>query len=266
MADLQPQRRVRGRLTAFVAAHQLVWDITFGALAIGYLGVGIAADAGNDPSNTLLLVLAAVFLAEFGLRLWDAPSRYGYLRRHWIDGVSAIPLVGGLRSLRLLRLLRLGAALRLLSTAEAQARARGGGRQSLWYLGPALFVVWFSSAAAYYFFERGDNPKVGNFGDALYWAFATATTVGYGAGSPVTAGAKVVSGALILVSIGLVGVVSSRLVAAWLGAEDAEDNRRLHERLTTLDDRLSEMGQVLTSMQATLARLETGSAPGERLD
>jgi len=62
MAEPQPQRRVRGRLTAFVAAHQLAWDITFGALAVGYLAAGIAADAGNDRSNALLLVLAALFL------------------------------------------------------------------------------------------------------------------------------------------------------------------------------------------------------------
>jgi voltage-gated potassium channel len=248
----------RGRLTAFVARHEFIWDLGFGALAVVYLAAGIAADSGSDPSSAVLLFLAAVFLAEFALRLWDAPSRYAYLRGHWIDFVSAIPLVGGLRAVRLLRLLRLGAALRVLSSAEAAARARGGGRHSLWYMGPALVVVWFSSATAYYLLERDVNANVHSFGDALYWSFATATTVGYGAGTPATAGGKVLSGALILVSIGLVGVVSSRLVASWLGADGADHDQRLEARLQHIEE-------ILTSMQAALIRHETRHHGGEQL-
>ena len=251
----QPRGLVRrGRLTAFVAAHQLAWDVAFGVLAVAYLGVGIAADSGSAPSDVLLAVLAAIFLAEFFARLWDAPSRYAYVRGHWIDFVSAIPLVGGLRSVRLLRLARLGAVLRILHTAEEEARTHGGGRRSFWYLGPALAMVWFAAAAAYYLLEHDSNPKVGTFGDALYWAFATATTVGYGSGTPATAGGRVLSGALILVGIGLIGVVSAQLVARWLGSDDDAARRRLEARLDQIEGSLE-------AIRTALARMEAGTSP-----
>ena len=239
----------RGSLGRFVEQHSLAWDLVFGALAVVYLVLGINADAGNTPSTVALAVLALIFLGEFAARLYDAPNRYVYVRHHWLDLVSAIPLVGGLRSLRLLRLLRLGAALRVLSTAEDAARRHGGGRHSFWYLGPALAVIWFSAATAYYVLESGVNHSVHSFGDALYWAFATASTVGYGAPEPVTTGGHVVAGLLVLVSIGLVGIISSRLVVAWLGNDDGfEGADPVHERLDDIERALQRIELMMQSL------------------
>ena len=56
------------------------------------------------------VAFAVIFLTEFSARCWDSPSRRHYLRSHWLDLGSCVPLVGGLRSVRILRLLRLGAA------------------------------------------------------------------------------------------------------------------------------------------------------------
>ena len=52
-------------------------------------------------------------------------------------------------------------------------------RQNLWFMGPVLIVVWVGSATAAWVLEHGVNPALHNFGDALYWAFITSTTVGY---------------------------------------------------------------------------------------
>ena len=215
---------------------------------MAYLALGIAADTGDPAVDPALIVLAVLFLAEFFVRLWDAPSRYLYARHHWLDFISAIPLIGGLRALRLLRLLRLGAAFRVLVAAEQAARARGTGRHSLWYIGPALTVIWFAAATAHFTFEHGVDQHVKDFGDSLYWAFATAMTVGYGAGTPVTAGGKVVSGVLILVSVGLVGIISSRLAVLWLGAE-VDENQKLHARLNDIEATLAAMHDAVLRME-----------------
>lgn len=50
-----------------------------------------------------------------------------------------------------------------------------------------LGTYWF------YHFERDVNPKIHNFFDALYWAVATVTTVGYGDVAPTTPGGKAVA-------------------------------------------------------------------------
>jgi len=44
----------------------------------------------------------------------------------------------------------------------------------------SVLLVSLGSAAAYWTLEHGVNPTIHNFGDALYWSFITATTVGHG--------------------------------------------------------------------------------------
>lgn len=190
------------------------------ALAVGFLATSFWND--DAPGRVSVLAAAAftvIFVAEFGSRLLDAPSRAHYLRHHWLDLVSCVPLVGGLRSLRLLRLLRLGALRRVVVAVDRDDR------QSVWFLGPLLMVVWVGSATAAWVLEHGVNPALHTFGDALYWAFITATTVGYGDISPVTPQGRVLAGLLAFAGIGLLGFASARLTAGFLrqapGSEDA---------------------------------------------
>src|ERR1041385_5568635 len=99
---------MRGRLTAFVARHQVAWEVAMAALTVAYVVLTLLDDAAvRGLPEVLAVVLSVVFLLEFGARCWDAPSRVAYLRTHWIDLVTCIPAVGPLRALRLVRLLGL---------------------------------------------------------------------------------------------------------------------------------------------------------------
>lgn len=133
------------------------------ALAAVYLGVGFSIDEGHGAPTFIIGALAVLFLTEFGVRWWDTPSRRLYLRGHWLDLVSCIPLVGGLRALRILRLLRLGAALRIFSLAEHEAEVHQR-HDSWWFLGPVLAVVWLGASAAYWSLEHEVNPSLHTFG------------------------------------------------------------------------------------------------------
>ena len=59
------------------------------------------------------------------------------------------------------------------------------------------------------------GATITSFGDAVWWAWATVTTVGYGDRFPVTLEGRLIAFALMLVGISLVGVVTAS-VAAWL--------------------------------------------------
>lgn len=233
----------RERVEAFVGRHTLAWEVALGILAIAYLGLSFDSDFGPGILAWLIGPLAVIFIAEFALRFWAARSRAQYLRGHWLDLVSCIPLVGGLRSLRLLRLLRLGAATRVLTAAERTGNRRGGNRQSFWYLGPALLVLWFGAALAYWSFEHGVNPQVHNFGDALYWAGITATTVGYGDTTPLTAEGRVLAGILIFLGIGLIGFASARLTSRWLNVDDGVAG--LTVKVSSLEQEIVKLREVL---------------------
>lgn len=105
-------------------------------------------DFGGQIPSAVLLVLALALLAEFIARFLDSQNRWRYLRRHWIDAVACIPVIGGLRIRRIFRLLRLLAGLRLMVAIERQLELRQLGRGSLWFLGPTLVIVWTGSAYA----------------------------------------------------------------------------------------------------------------------
>jgi voltage-gated potassium channel len=249
----------RQEIDAFVDRHNVPWEVALGILAVGYLVLSFTADLGGGIFAWAIGPLAAIFIAEFSLRFWAATSRVQYLRGHWIDLVSCIPLVGGLRSLRLLRLLRLGAAARVLTVGDHVGHRRGGGRQSLWYLGPLLILLWFGAALAYWSFEHGVNHQLHSFGDALYWAGITATTVGYGDTTPITPEGRVLAGILIFLGIGLIGFASARLTSKWLNVDDG---------VTVLGAKVSSLEREIVSLREVLLaqRLpnESSPAPEER--
>lgn len=246
--EAAPRRVARGALTAFVDRHLLAWELVLGVLAAVYLAVSFLVDEGSGVTPWVIAVLAAVFIGEFTLRLADAPARTVYLRHHWLDLVSAIPLIGGLRSLRLMRLLRLGAGVRVLTAAEGIAEERGG-RRSFWYVGPALILLWLGAACAYWVLEHGVNPQVHTFADALYWAFITATTVGYGSVATATPEGRILAGVVIFVGIGLVGFASARITQHWL-RDDAERHPKLMlEKMTKLEADIASLRQLIESRE-----------------
>jgi voltage-gated potassium channel len=249
----------RGELTAFIAKHHFAWELAMGVLAMGYLAVSLLIDDGQGVWTWVIAVLGGIFVVEFVARFLDAPSRRSYLRHHWLDLISAIPLIGGLRSLRLLRLLRLGAVLRVLVATEEISTVRGGTRQSLWYLGPSLIVLWFVAAAACFLIEHGVNPHIETFGDALYWSFITATTIGYGNVAPVTPAGHILAGVIIFVGIGLVGVLSAQLTQHWLRDEARHHPKLMLEKMTRLEDEIASLKELIVEQRDAEPRRRTRS-------
>src|SRR5262249_13347996 len=112
----------------------------------------------------------AVFALELVVKVGIAPRRRQYLARHWIDVVVALPL---LRPLRLLRLLAVGA--RFWRDLRRVLRER-----TFSLIGGTSLLAVLLSAALMYWVERAGDGPIQSFPDALWWAMATITTIGYG--------------------------------------------------------------------------------------
>src|SRR6266567_6049511 len=208
-----------GSVTAFIEGHSSAWEVASAILTLVYVALAFAQDQGDSgPIAVALYAIAVLFVVEFSVRLYDSPSRLQYLRRHWLDIVTCIPVIGQLRVLRLLRLLaflRLGAAVRAFGVGMSASERIPGG-VGLWLLAPTLLLVWVAAAYGYYTLEHGLNPKINDFGDALYFAFVTASKVSYGDVTPVTQPGKLLTGLVIFLGIGLLGFASAQLTAKLL--------------------------------------------------
>lgn len=163
----------------------------------------------SDLESTLSVLSWTVwvaFLVDLLARLALAERRWEYAWRHWYNvALVAVPM------LRPLRLLRLLAFARILGRSATRNLA---GRVTAYVIGTAIAAVGLG-ALAVLDAERGHyDANILSFGDAVWWAATTVTTVGYGDRFPVTTEGRFVAVGLMVVGIALVGSVTAA-VAAW---------------------------------------------------
>lgn len=198
------------RLDSFMAWLGLMF-----ALLVGY---EIAVDLTPGVARALMIagwVVWAVFALEFAAKLWLAPRRARFLKRHWFSGRSASDPDVARPPLRASRASRPGIARRachqrFLPRARARAAAAPIATR---YLGAASTAAAIAAAELAYLFERDrDEPVFENFGDAVIWGFSTVLAL-QADPVPESAAARVVM--LVAFLFGLVIVAS---LAGTVGA------------------------------------------------
>ncbi|MCW2529583.1 MAG: Ion transport 2 domain protein [Pseudonocardiales bacterium] len=157
--------------------------------------------------EVVLYATWVVFVVDYLVRIWLTENRRRYIFGHLPDLlVLAVP------TLRPLRLLRLLVLLKVLNRRAADSLR---GRVAA-YVGGSAALVIFCAALAVLDAERGKpGANIESFGDALWWAATTVTTVGYGDRYPVTTEGRFIAVGLMLGGIALIGVVTASF-ASWL--------------------------------------------------
>jgi voltage-gated potassium channel len=199
-----------------------------------------------DLCRWLSWITWGIFVVDLVVRLALADERLRYLVRHWYDLlVIVLPL---LRPLRLLRLIP------LLSVLNRRAQIRLRGRVGIYIAGGASLLAFCAALAVLDAERSSPNANIRDFGDAIWWAVTTMTTVGYGDHYTVTAAGRLVAFGLMIGGIALLGTVTAT-VASWLveavaaEKEQAEDLQITVRRLEDKIDRLAaqETGDVSLS-------------------
>jgi voltage-gated potassium channel len=204
--------------------------------ALPLLVVPAVAELPRRVEGTLVAadwVIWGVFLADYLIRLYLATDRRRFVRSNKIDLLIVV-----LPFLRPLRVVRSTRALRILRAARATTfLGRGLGafreiatRHNLHFAVAATAVLVLGGALLVYAFE-GSSPdgNIRSIGDALWWAAATVTTVGFGDAFPTTTGGRAVGIGLMVVGISL--SASSR--GRWCRTSSTAGARRAPRRSTT---------------------------------
>lgn len=161
-------------------------------------------------------VICIAFGIDFLVSLWTAPDRLRYLVTWgWLDLLSAIPTLDPVRWARLARIARITRLLRSIRAARVLSTVILKRRQSTLLAASLVALVLITgSSTAILHYEISDDANIKTAENALWWAFATITTVGYGEYYPVTAEGRVIAAILMTAGVGLFGAFSAAL-AAW---------------------------------------------------
>ena len=106
-------------------------------------------------------------------------------------------------------------------------------------------VVAMSLAFIAAVLERLIDPAVGTFGDSLWWAIVTVTTVGYGDIVPETGGGRLVAACLMLAGVSAIPITTSLVVSVFVSRIQARERVRDEEVRAELVARLERIERAL---------------------
>jgi len=190
-----------------------VWSETLTFLAIAFL-IAFSYPAFVDPvpssTQTLLNIVQWVSWIAFAIDLVyglsNAKDKKNYLKKHPLE-IAAV-LLPFLRPLRLMRVISFG-GLAIQKVAIGRQFAI-----TIKVLLASIFVAYISAVQITITERAVDGSNIKNFGDGLWWAITTVTTVGYGDRYPTTTEGRFLAVALMIMGISLMGVITAS-VAAW---------------------------------------------------
>ena len=164
--------------------------------------------SSSIQSNLDLLqwIIWGAFALDLVMGLVFATNRKQFLIKHPLD-IAAV-LLPFLRPLRLLRVISFG-GLALQKVAIGRQFAI-----TVKVFVASIFIAYISAVQITISERTVEGSNIKNFGDGLWWAITTVTTVGYGDRYPTTMEGKFLAVGLMIVGISLMGVITAS-VAAW---------------------------------------------------
>jgi voltage-gated potassium channel len=183
-----------GRFAAYLAKSERPLDLL--ALVTLWIVVIPPGDFGGGAATAALIVrvsLSVIYGIDMAIRTALAQRHAHYLRTHLLGlAVVAVPPLRIILSFRLVRsLFERGHLSRFLLAASA---------------------LVLNGAIAVYFYERhAAGSNIHTFGESLWWAVTTVTTVGYGDVFPVTVLGRIAASLIMAIAILTLAVVTAQV-------------------------------------------------------
>jgi voltage-gated potassium channel len=201
-----------------------IWNETLTFLALAFL-VAFSYPAFIDPvpssTQALLNIVQWVswiaFATDLIYGLSNTKNKRKYLKKHPLE-IAAV-LLPFLRPLRLMRVISFG-GLAIQKVAIGRQFAI-----TIKVFLASIFVAYISAVQITITERAVEGSNIKNFGDGLWWAITTVTTVGYGDRYPTTTEGRFIAVTLMIMGISLMGVITAS-VAAWFVKMGQEDSKK----------------------------------------
>jgi len=246
--------------TASAAQKLSTYDLVIGILAIFSLIILLIlifvplSSSTEDVLNSLENLLCFIFLFDFFRSLFRAQKkwRYFFIGGGWLDLMGSLPFskLAIFRVARLFRILRIMRTLRASDFRNILTR-RLAQSTLLITLVVALLLIFSISGIVLYAEKGAPNANILTYPEAVWWAFVTITTVGYGDYYPVTTLGRSMAVILMFFGIGIIGVLSSYLSTTFISL----DRRRREAGKVNDEENGDEANDDSTSRDAELAAI-----------
>lgn len=166
-------------------------------------------------------LICLVFLLDFIIRFRKAENKLTFMKWGWIDLIASIPTLDFMRAGRLLRVIRLIRLIRAFRSTKhiVQHVFKNKTQGTLTSVAIIAVLMLLFSTISILQFEKDPNSNIKTAEDAIWWSYATITTVGYGDKYPVTTEGRIVAMMLMTVGVGLFGTFTA-YVSSWFVKSD----------------------------------------------
>jgi len=201
----------------------------------------------SKPVNTLLdkfdFIVCLAFISDFIFRFYKAKNKLLFMKWGWIDIISSIPTIDFLRWGRLVRIFRILRILRAFKSTKLLISFLFKNRAQSSIVSAALisFLLLVFSSIAMMSFEDDPNSNIKSPMDAIWWGFATITTVGYGDKFPVTVEGRIVAIILMIAGVGLFGTFTAYVATLFMEPEQKKEESEialLRKEITILSGKI----------------------------
>lgn len=203
--------------------QHLIYDLLISAMALIAVALAIIdlSDGLSEWQSRLDLVILIVFALDYGIRFLVAPDKRKYICTNLCDLIAIFPfhtLFRIFKAAHILRTLKLSGIVRLFQIPRMFAflyrplkkARRFFNTNGFKYI---LFLTFLMIGIGGILIHFAEGMS---YSDGIWWAFVTATTVGYGDISPSTLYGRMIAMLLMLLGIGLIGSVTSTLTSYFL--------------------------------------------------
>lgn len=204
-------------------------------------------------------IMMPIFLADFFYRFFTAESKSAYFFRKfgWADLLSSLPLPN-FKILRVFRLWKIGRLILEYGAGNLWREFITHRAENALYtvVFLVLCVLEFGALAVLSVESKSADANITSASDAIWWAYVTITTVGYGDQFPVTNSGRIIGILVMTAGVGLFGTLSGFLANLFLSPSKPEEAPETASDASDPKAKIAELKQLIEAQEKATADLK----------
>lgn len=200
--------------------------------------------------NGILLV----FTIDYFSRLFASHNKWEFFKHNIFDLLAILPfysVFSFFRFARVFRIMRLVRAFRFVRLIGFVGKVQKYSSKFLETNG-FIYLLWVSLAVLILSATLYSLAENVSWGESLWWAVATATTVGYGDISPHTLVGKIAAVMLMMVGIGIIGSLTSAMTTFFTNRDNVDNSSKIYRKLEMIESENRDLKKQLDKLERKL--------------